>query len=95
MSAADAMKAAGQHTRAALKLAIVMQGRWDREHVALLTADVQQCRAACDAIEASLRGDTAMGDALLAVEEAQRQIARERLREAIGETARRHGWRAP
>ncbi|HEY1324723.1 MAG TPA: hypothetical protein VGF32_30980 [Streptosporangiaceae bacterium] len=67
---------------------------WEDEHRGLLSEDVRACRDVVEAIEQLLAGNSAPADALLVVEEAQQQIAREQLHEAIRDTARRHGWRA-
>jgi hypothetical protein len=90
----NALKAAERKLRAALKLAMGMQDLWEQEHIELLTHDVHRCRVAVEALEHLLRGDSSLAEALLATEEAQRKIHRERLQNAIRQTARRHGWRA-
>ena len=95
MSALKAMKDAERHLRRALKLATVMEGRWGPEHVELLGEDVRARRDVVESAGHLLDGDSARAEALLTMEAAQRQIERERLQDAIRETARRHGWRAP
>jgi hypothetical protein len=95
VSALKATRNAERQLRTALNLAIEMQGRWEQEHTELLAEDVRRCRAVVEAMEHLLAGNGAPAEALLVVQEAQRQIERERLQEAIRETAHRHGWRAP
>jgi Mg-chelatase subunit ChlD len=67
----------------------------DQEQARLLTEDVRGCRATAEALEALRHGGSTPAEELLAVEQAQRQIEREREQEAIWETAHRHGWCAP
>ncbi len=67
----------------------------DHEQAGLLTEDVGGCRATAEALEALRHSDSAPAEELLAVEQAQRQIGRERIQDAVWETAHRHGWCAP
>jgi hypothetical protein len=81
--------------RLLLRALKAVQGvRFEQEHIELLSENVRACRDVAGAIGHLLAGNTAPADALLTVEEAQRQIERARLQEAIRDTARRHGWRA-
>lgn len=67
----------------------------DQKQAGLLTEDARGCRATVEALEALRHSDSAPAEELLTVEQAQRQIERERGQEAIWETAHRHGWCAP
>ncbi len=67
----------------------------DQEQAGLLTEDVRGGRATAEALEALRHSDSGPAGELLAVEQARRQIERERVQEAIWETAHRHGWCAP
>jgi hypothetical protein len=74
------------------------QAAWqqqDQEQAGLTTEDVRGCRATAEALEALRHIGSTPAEELLAVEQAQRQIEREREQEAIWETAHRHGWCAP
>jgi hypothetical protein len=95
MDTQESLRAAARHARAALRLAMAMQGRWAPEHIELLTGDVRGCRDAVEALGRLIDGDSALSGALLTVEEAQRQARREQLQQAIRGAARRHGWGAP